>query len=245
MEIAHWIPSLPGLAFGLFVLWMVIDALRRKEWLWAVLMVLMPFSVIWYFFSIYRDGGSSTRGFELPGAHDRKRIRELQAQIHHLDKPHHYSQLGDIYFQQGKLDKAEMCYKAALERDPADADTRAHYGQCLIRLKRPQEARPLLQGVVAETPKHDYGHTMMALAETQTALGAKDEALATWKRVTENYSYPRAKVQLAELYRERGERDTARHELEEVLADDPHAPAFQRKKDRVWIKRARRVLRKL
>ena len=53
------------------------------------------------------EGSSPTRGFELPGAHRRKRIKELQAKIHHLDKAHHYFELGDIYFQQGKLDKAE------------------------------------------------------------------------------------------------------------------------------------------
>ena len=85
------------------------------------------------------------------------------------------------------------------ERDPQEIDTRAHLGQCLLRLRRPQEARPLLEGVVDENPKHDYGYSMMALAETLTALGEKDAALHVWKRVTQNPMYPRAKVQLAEL----------------------------------------------
>src|SRR5207249_12279823 len=92
---------------------------------------------------------------ELPGAHDRRRIKELEAKIHHLDKPYHHFQLGDIYFQQGKLAQAESCYRAALERDPQDIDTRAHLGQSLLRQKRPAEARPLLEGVITESPKHD------------------------------------------------------------------------------------------
>ena len=37
--------------------------------------------------------------------------------------------------------------------------------------------------------------------------------------------------------------DLARAQLEEVLADDPHAPAFQRKRDRVWVGKAKRLLR--
>jgi hypothetical protein len=234
------------LVMSLFWLWMLIDALRREEWLWAILIFFgYGLSALFYFFLVYRAAPSATRGFELPGAHDRRRIRELQAQIHHLDKAHHHSQLGDIYFQQGKLDKAEACYRAALERDAQDIDTRAHLGQCLLRQKGPAEARPLLEGVIAENPKHDYGYTLMALAETLTELGERFEALNLWRQVTENHSYPRAKVQLAELYIQRNERKLARAELQDVIADDVHAPAFQRKRDRIWVRKARSLMRKL
>ena len=197
---------------------------------------------MWYYLYVYRT--SATRGFELPGAQKRKRIKELQAQIYHLDKAHHHSKLGDIYFQQGKVELAESCYRAALERDPQDIDTRAHLGQCLLRQKRPAEARPLLEGVIAENPKHDYGYSLMALAETLTALGEHESALNLWKQVTESHSYPRAKVQLAELYLANRQPELARAQLNEVLADDAHAPAFQRRRDRVWVGRAKGLLRK-
>jgi hypothetical protein len=233
------------IVFGVFQLWMIIDAIRRGEWLWVVIMFFTGFGSIWYYFYIYRAAPSATRGFELPGAVDRRRIKDLQAKIHHLDKPHHYSQLGDIYFQQGKLQKAEECYRAAMERDPQDIDTRAHFGQCLLRAQRPAEARPLLEGVVAENPKHDYGYSQMALAETYMALGENEQAFALWKQVVENHSYARAKVQLAEIYVARNQADLARHELTEVISDDAHAPTFQRRRDRVWIKRAKSVLGKM
>jgi len=229
-----------------FQIWMFIDAIRRQEWLWAVFIFIgWGITALLYFFFVYRASVPATRGFELPGAHDRRRIRELQAQIHHLDKAHHYSQLGDIYFQQGKLEKAETCYRAALQRDPQDIDTRAHFGQCLLRQKRAAEARPLLEGVVAENPRHDYGYTMMALAETLTVLGETDAALKIWQQVTAEHSYARAKVQLAELYLAKNQPDLARPELNDVLGDDVHAPAFQRKRDRIWIGRAKSLMRKL
>ncbi len=236
-----WLPLL-----GLFQLWMLIDAIRRREWVWAFFIVIgSGIGAAFYYFSVYRDGPSATRGFELPGAHNRRRIKQLEAQIHHLDKAHHYSQLGDIYFQRGKLAKAEACYRAAMERDPEDIDTRAHLGQCLLRGKRPAEARPLLEGVVNENPKHDYGHSKMALAETYMALGENDAAFALWKDVTENHSYPRAKVQLAEMYVARNQPDLARGEVREVLSDDIHAPSFQRRRDRIWVRRARSLSRKI
>src|SRR5438876_5755012 len=244
VNVEYWFtnPWLP--LVSLFSLWMLIDAIRRREWIWAIfIFVGFGFSALFYYFAVYRAAPSATRGFELPGAHDRRRNKELQAQIHHLDKPHHYSQLGDIYFQQGKLDKAEACYRSALERDPQDIDTRAHLGQCLLRQKRPAEARPLLEGVCAENPKHEYGYSLMALAENLTALGETDSAIAVWQRVTDNHSYPRARVQLAELYIAKGEPDLAGVQLQEVLADAPHAPAFQRKREKVWVRRAKKMAR--
>jgi len=229
-----------------FQLWMFIDAVRRQEWIWAIFIFIgFGLSAVLYYFFVYRAAPSATVGFELPGAHSRRRIKELQAQIYHLDKAHHHSQLGDVYFQQGKLEKAEACYRAALERDAQDIDTRAHLGQCLLRRKRAAEARPLLEGVAAENPKHDYGYTLMALAETLAALGETDAALKMWQQVTAEHSYARAKVQLAELYLAKNQPELARTELKDVVADDMHAPAFQRKRDRVWVWRAKLLMRKL
>jgi len=246
MEFFYWLQSPVTWVFAAFSIWMAVDAVRRREWLWALFILAFPgFGAFWYFFYIYRGSPSATRGFELPGAHDRKRIKELQAQIHHLDKAHHHSQLGDIYFQQGKLEKAEVCYRAALERDGQDIDTRAHLGQCLLRQKRAAEALPLLEGVCAENPKHDYGYSMMAMAEALAALGQTDRSIATWERNIDQHSYARARVRLAELYHAKDQDQQARAQVEEVLADDIHTPAFQRNRDRVWVRKARKLLRQL
>ena len=234
------------IALLVFQVWMIIDAIRRREWVWVLFILVMPvLGTLWYYFSVYRGSGSATRGFELPGAASRQRIRELQAQIHHLDKPHHHSQLGDIYFQRGKLKEADASYRAAMERDPEDIDTRAHFAQCLLRQKRSGEALPLLQGVVRENPKHDYGYSLMALAETHMALGETETAIAYWQQVTEHHNYARARVQLAELLHATGKKEAALAEVREVLNDEPHAPAFQRKRDRPWIRRAKKLLRQL
>lgn len=231
-----------------FTLWMLIDAIRRQEWIWALIMFFFPMiSPILYFFFVYRaqPTASATAGFELPGTYNRNRIKELQAQIHHLDKAHHHAELGDIYFQQGKLKEAEQCYRAAIERDATDLDFQAHLGQCLLRQGRPQEAVPLLERVVQTNSDHDYGHTMMAYAETLTKLGQKDAALTAWKQVLERHSYARARVQLAKLYMERGENELARKELNEFLIDEAHGAAFQKKLDKPWIREAKSLLKSL
>ena len=231
------------LATLVFQWWMVFDAIRREGWMWAVFNFFFIFSALLYFFMVYRAAPSATQGFQLPGAHDRRRIKELQAQIHHLDKPHHYLQLGNIYFQKGNLTKAAECYRASLERDPGDIDARAHMGQCLLRQSNPAEARPFLEEVCRENPKHDYGHTLMAFAETLAALGQPDAAITVWQRVLANHNYARARVQLAQLYLAHNQTDLAQAQLRETLNDDAHAPDFQRKRGRVWIRKAKRLLR--
>lgn len=234
-----------------FQIWMLVDAVRRREWLWVGFIFFFSIlSAVFYYLLVYRQqgpagGGGGLRGFELPGAADRRRIRELQARIHNLDNARDHFDLGDVYFAQGKLARAEGCYRAALERDANDPDFKAHLGQCLLRLNRPAEAKPLLEAALAADPRHDYGHTAMALAEAQTALGDPEAAYQTWSRVLANHSYARAKVQFAELALRRGEEARARAELEEVVSDDEFAPKFQRQREKVWVNRARTLLRGL
>jgi tetratricopeptide (TPR) repeat protein len=226
-----------------FQVWMLIHALRSREWLWALLIFFgWGFAAVWYYLGVYRASNSGMDGFELPGAHRRQRIQELQAKIHHLDNAYHHFQLGDVYFQRGKLADAEKCYRAALERDPQDIDVRAHLGQCLLRLNRPAEARPLLDGVCRENHKHDFGHSLMAYAETLSALGDREAAFNIWQSVVENHSYPRAKVQFAELCLARNQRDLALVQFNDVLKDDLHAPSYQRRRDRPWVRRAKNLL---
>lgn len=234
------------LLFGLFALWMLVDALRRGEWLWALFIFLFaPLNAPLYFFLVYRAAAGPVRGFELPGVRTRERIQELQDRIHHLDNARDHADLGDVYFQQGKLALAEASYRAALTREPDDLDTRAHLGQCLLRQGRTTEALPWLEQVCGVEPDHDFGHTLMALAETYAVLGRVEEARAAWLRVLEHHTYARARVQLAELCWRQGEVDRARAELREVLNDDAHAPAFQRKREHVWVAKARSLLKQI
>jgi tetratricopeptide (TPR) repeat protein len=231
------------LVFG-FQLWMLVDAIRRGEWVWAIFIFLFSgLTALLYFFLVYRAAPASPIVFELPGATDRRRIKELQDQIHHLDKAYHYSQLADIYLHQSKLQLAEVNYRAALEREPDEIDTRAHLGLCLLGLHKPAEARPLLEQVVAENPKHDYGYTLMALADALGELGDTEAAIAAWQRVLADHSYAKARVKLAELCLARDQTDLARRELEQAVLDDAHSPAFHRKQERAWIRRAKQLLR--
>jgi hypothetical protein len=243
-----WIQMALVLLVFLFQAWMFIDAIRRGEYIWAVFIFFFSIiSTFLYFFMVYRasGGGNPLAGFALPGAADRRRIKSLRADIHHLDKSHHHLQLADIYFSQGKLDQAEASYRAAYERNPEDEDIRAHLGNCLARRGKPKEALPLLESVCAPNPKHDYGYTLMTLAETQTASGQSNRAMTTWQQVLSLYSYSRARVQYAQLLISKKDYAKARAMLQEVIDDEPYAAKFHRKREAIWLKRAKELLRSI
>src|ERR1700760_2771099 len=107
-----------GVLIFAFHCWMLIDALRRGETVWALFIFFFPIinDVAYFCFVWWPSRGNAVNpltGFELPGAADRRRIKQLQADIHHLDKAHLHLQLADIYFSMGKLEQAEESYRAA------------------------------------------------------------------------------------------------------------------------------------
>ncbi|MFO1499779.1 MAG: tetratricopeptide repeat protein [Verrucomicrobiota bacterium] len=240
----NWLSSPFALVIAAFQIWMLVDAIRREEWLWVVFIVLFPvINAVLYYVLIYRNAPSlGTARFEFPGTAQRRRIQELQAQIHHLDKAHHHAALGTIYLQQKKFEDAEKCFRNAMERDRDDRDTQASLGETLLRLGKPAEAIQWLEPVCLANPKHNYGYSLMALAEAYAALGQQDKAFQAWQHISENYSYARARVELAELHLARGETAPAKAKLQEAVADDAHAPAFERRHERFWIKRAKKLL---
>ena len=235
-----------GLLFLVFALWMVVGAIQREEWLWLFFIVLFPIinAPLYYFFS-YRHRGGGGAGTLFLGGAERKRVQELKQQIHHLDKAHMHLELADIYLRQQKFNLAEEHYQASLEREPEDMDAKAHYGRCLMYLKRFGEARSFLEDVCMADPKHDYGASLIALGECEIELGQKDTAMSLFERAMENNSYAQPRVRLAELYLEsedQEKRDRARQLVEDVLREETLTPAYQQKQEAEWTRRARKLL---
>src|SRR6516225_7836024 len=83
-----WFASPFALILLAFQAWMLIDAIRREEWAWVVFIILFPvINAVLYYMLVYRTASPlGAHRFELPGAVDRRRIKELEGQIHHLDK---------------------------------------------------------------------------------------------------------------------------------------------------------------
>src|SRR5678810_44694 len=92
LQFEYWLRYPWLVVLSLFQLWMLVDAVRRREWVWALfIFVGWGVAALWYYFAVFRASPSAPRRFKLPEAHHRRRIKDLQSQNHHLDKAHHYS----------------------------------------------------------------------------------------------------------------------------------------------------------
>ena len=50
-----------------FQLWMMVDALRREEWIWAACILFFSvFSAVFYYFMVYRTQASASGGWRSP-----------------------------------------------------------------------------------------------------------------------------------------------------------------------------------
>ena len=123
------------------------------------------------------------------------------------------------------------------------------------------ESRPLGYGPFRDLTPGDYEYarallrlaleapsttgSRVALAEARQALGETAAAIADWRKVLESNSYARARVQLAELLASAGDMAGAREQAQETIADDVHAPAFQRGRDKMWVRRAGALLARI
>ncbi len=232
------------LLFTVFHYCMLADSIRRQEYVWSFFLLFPAyFNSVMYYFSVYRHDPINFAFFGWFGD-DARRIKQLEADIYHLDKAHHYQQLGDIYLKQNKLTKAEECFRGALQRDPKEIDAQAHLGVCLARQKKFAEAVPYLRQVATQNPEHDYGETLICLAEPLTAL--KDPtALPTWQYVLTQCTLSRARVQYAELLAESGNAAEALKQARTVVEDDRFTPRFQQIRDRPWVSRAKKLVRAL
>jgi tetratricopeptide (TPR) repeat protein len=63
-----------------------------------------------------------------------------------------YSDMGTLYFDQGKWDEAIRWYRRALDIDAGNAEAAHNTGAALLRLNRPAEAEPCFRRVLAAWP---------------------------------------------------------------------------------------------
>ncbi len=82
--------------------------------------------------------------------------------------------LGKLYHDDGKLDKSEGHYRAAMECAPRDAAPYFNLGVLLEDLKRPQDAARCYQDALDRDP--DFADAHYNLGLVFEALGKKDQA---------------------------------------------------------------------
>lgn len=239
-----WLGAVVGVLVFALQIWMIVDCIRSgNEWYW-ILVILMfgPIGILIYFFTQMYGSSRIERSFSKRFVQSR-RIQELQAKIHHLDKPDHYAELGDVYREQGKWALAEQAYKSALERDPEMFDARVFLGFVLLADGKPQEAWKLLEPALAQKPGFKSGELLWQCARCQVALGNLSEGRQLYEKLLASHGYFEAQYEYVVLLNRLGDKAASVAAAKELVDDAKHAPRFHQRASRPWMRKARRFLR--
>ncbi len=240
---------MPQILFALqsaFSMWMLVDALQRRQERYWYFVVLMPFGELVYFFMVkihdpdMRWLKNSLRlGPRAPSVDDlryRLRLNPCQANI---------ITLAQALYDKNQVAEAYELFAEALSKDPTSRPALLGSGASLHLLSRNDEAEPPLRSLIELEPR--YGNCQ-AWAELAKVLWACDEQEACLELLSDLLKVsPRIahRVVLAEYQLQAGRCDLARHQLEMALDDHQHGPRYLRRVNRVWARRAKALFKQI
>jgi hypothetical protein len=173
----------------------------------------------------------------------RQRIKELQMAI--LDNPSvgNYEELGDLYLDDQQFSKARECFDRVISGRTDSLHPFYHRALAEIALGDFQAAVSDLEGVVQRDAKYDYHRASGLLAHSLAKIGRPEAADQLFARVTQISTLSETQYNYACFLAAVGRTTEAREWAERVLAKKATMPAYLRRRERIWFRRAAALLK--
>jgi hypothetical protein len=168
----------------------------------------------------------------------RKRIRQLEAEV--LDNPSvgNFEELGDLLLEDKRYARARECFDRAITPRTATADPFYRRALAAIGLNDWPAAVTDLTRVAAIDPKYDYHRAAGLLAHALAQTGREEEALARFAEATAVSTLSETQYNYATLLAARGQTGEAREWVQRILNKKLTLPAFARRRERPWFRKA-------
>ena len=175
----------------------------------------------------------------------RKRIKELQALV--LDNPSagNYEELAGLFQDEKRFAEARDAYDKSITVRADSPDPFYRRAQCAIELGDFSAAVPDLERVVAKDRKYDFQRAPALLAHCYANTGHPEKADALFKEVLVTSTLSETYVNYAAFLAAEGRTAEARQVAQSVLAKRPAMPAYQKRRERPWFRRASEILKRL
>jgi len=220
-------------------------ARRRPEsyWLWIIIIGGGLGALAYILLEIVPDAGLLRTSFQVFPR--RRHIKQLQAAI--LDNPSigNYEELGDLFLEDKKYSDARGCFDKVIA---SQAELPHAYYQRALAAMAMEDYRAAvtdLERVVAIDPKYDYQRAAGLLAHTLGKIGEPERALALFANVTELSTLSETQVNYASLLADQNRPAEAREWAEKVLRKKPTMPAYLRRRERPWFRKAAALLKRV
>ena len=234
-----------------FMVWMCIDCIQRKEhFIWIVIMVvLFPVGAVAYYFAV-KMKTSGTRPTVFASTHPTKQEAEteetlqLKEMIGKFHKAYHYEKLGHTYLEQKRYELAISQFREAIQKDPEANDARYGLAKALHGMDQYAESAEVLEELIKIDRKFDYGNAIFGLAECYRMAGLEDKALETYREVIKSFHFFKAYYHYANLLDKRGKKREAIDQMKSIVGSSKDLPEYKLEKERYWIDEAYKFLRK-
>jgi hypothetical protein len=224
----------------------LVHFIRRRPdgfWLWIILIGGGLGALVYIMAEVIPDVGLLRDTFQVFSR--RKRIKGLEAAVLENPSVGNYEELGDLYLDDGQFTKARACYDRIISPKTDSPDPIYRRALCALALEQFQPAADDLARVVAMEPKYDYHRAAGLLAHVLGKLGRHDEAAAHFAAVTQVSTISETQYNYASLLAEMHRPAEAREWAQRVLAKKPTMPAYMRRRERPWFRKATALLHKL
>lgn len=224
----------------------ILHFVRRRPdtfWLWIILIGGGLGALAYIVAEVVPDVGLLRGTFQIFSR--RKRISELEAAI--IDNPSigNYEELGDLYLDDGKYAKARECFDRVISPRTESVDPLYRRALAAIELGDFQPAADDLARVVKMDPRYDYQRAAGLLAYTLGKLGRNEEAAACFADVTQTSTLSETQYNYAAFLAATGCPAEARDWAERILAKKRTMPAYIKRRERPWFRKARALLKRL
>ncbi|HLW89167.1 MAG TPA: tetratricopeptide repeat protein [Terriglobales bacterium] len=224
----------------------IVHFIRRRPdgyWLWIIIFFGGLGALIYIAAEVIPDAGLLQQSFKVFPR--RRRIHELEAAI--LDNPSagNYEELADLYLEEGNYARARQCYDTAISARTDSPDPFYRRGIAEIEMGDFTAAVADLERVVSQDPTYDFHRAPALLAHACANTGQPGKAEALFREVTKistaSETYYNFAIFLASLQRNAEAREWAKR----ILDKRPAMPAYQRRRERPWFRKATALLLRL
>ena len=228
-----------------FSLWMLVDAIRRGSKYYWYFIILMPFGEWVYFFmvKVHDPEFEPVRRFFRRFAEQKVTVDLLRYRLEQTPSYANHLALAQGLYDAKVFSEARHHFSEALRLHEGDRE--ALWGLALthVALGEQDDAVERLRELIERDASfRDYA-AWRELAYVLAAQEATDELFELLDRLVIKSPRLEHRVLYAHYLLDGGRRDEARRQLEDGLTDYDQAPKFIRRRDGVWKRRARKMLR--
>jgi len=218
---------------------------RRPDTYWIYIIIFLgPLGALIYIFAeVLPDLGLLRQSFKTFPR--RKRIKQLELEIHDNPSAGNYEELGDLNMDEGNLQTARAAYDKAIAARSNTLDCFYRRGVCALLLGDAAGALPDLEMTVQKDAGHDFYRAAGLLADAYAKTGQAAKADAMFRRAIERSTLSETYLNYAGFLASQGRSAEARQWARKVLDKKPTMPRYLRRRERPWFRRAAAILKQV